>query len=27
MVVPFTFMEAVATGIVDEDHLATLLSD
>lgn len=27
MVVPFTFMDAVANGIVDEDHLARLLSD
>lgn len=27
MVVPFTFMEAVTNGIVDEDHLARLLSD
>lgn len=27
MVVPFTFMDAVASGIVDEDHLAKLLSD
>ncbi len=27
MVVPFTFMDAVANGIVDEDHLARLLND
>jgi hypothetical protein len=27
MVVPFTFMDAVANGLVDEDHMAKLLSD
>ena len=27
MVVPFTFMDAVSSGIVDEDHLARLLSE